>query len=138
MKYDPRHLVQFAAIIEEGSFSLAAERLGTTQPALSSMVKTLETRAGLDLLARRRRPVTPTPLGAELARMGELVNGRAAESKLAAELTDLRDIALETLEGVERIERVVADMRRLSAAPGDGFTAVDLNDVARDAARNRH
>ena len=71
MKYDPRHLIQFAAIIEEGSFSMAAERLGTSQPALSNMVKVLEARAGLDLLARRRRPVTPTPLGAELARMGQ-------------------------------------------------------------------
>ncbi|MBL6772033.1 MAG: LysR family transcriptional regulator [Alphaproteobacteria bacterium] len=81
MKYDPRHLVQFAAIIEEGSFSLAAERLGTTQPALSSMVKTLETRAGLDLLARRRRPVTPTPLGAELARMGQGVRSLIHEAE---------------------------------------------------------
>lgn len=81
MRYDPRHLVQFATIIEEGSFSLAAERLGTTQPALSNMVKVLEARAGLDLLARRRRPVTPTPLGAELARMGQGVRSLIHEAE---------------------------------------------------------
>jgi signal transduction histidine kinase len=71
----------------------------------------------------------------ELARMGEVVQGREPDSKLTCDLADLRDIALETLEGVDRIERVVADMRRLSAAPGDGFTPLFLDDVARDAAR---
>lgn len=73
MNYDPRHLVQFARIIEAESFSLAAERLGTTQPALSSMVKNLELRAGLPLLERRRRPVTPTQLGQELANLGSSI-----------------------------------------------------------------
>lgn len=73
MNYDPRHLIQFARIIEAESFSLAAERLGTTQPALSSMVKNLELRAGLPLLERRRRPVTPTQLGQELANLGSSI-----------------------------------------------------------------
>jgi signal transduction histidine kinase len=71
----------------------------------------------------------------ELARMGEVVQSREPDSKLPCDLAELRDIALETLEGVDRIERVVADMRRLSAAPGDGLTPLSLDDVARDAAR---
>ena len=70
MQLDPRHLVQFATIIEEKSFSTAAKRLGTTQPALSNMVKTLEVRIGLKLLSQRRRPVIPTQIGNELAIKG--------------------------------------------------------------------
>lgn len=71
MQLDPRHLIQFASIIEEGSFSEAAEKLGTTQPALSNMVKNLEVRTGLKLLAQRRRPVIPTAIGKELAVKGQ-------------------------------------------------------------------
>ena len=70
MQLDPRHLVQFATIIEEKSFSTAAKRLGTTQPALSNMVKALEVRIGLKLLSQRRRPVIPTQIGNELAIKG--------------------------------------------------------------------
>lgn len=71
MQIDPRHLVQFATIIEEGSFSAAADKLATTQPALSNMVKNLEIRTGLKLLSQRRRPVIPTQIGYELALKGQ-------------------------------------------------------------------
>ncbi len=73
MQIDPRHLIQFAAIIKAGSFSAAAEELALTQPALSSMVKNLEERTGLTLLASRRRPVLPTALGRELAEKGAAI-----------------------------------------------------------------
>ena len=71
----------------------------------------------------------------ELARMGEQAAAAPGDSKLARSVSDLREVALETLEGITRIERVVADMRQLSGAPGDGFIPVDLNDVVRDAVR---
>lgn len=80
MQIDPRHLVQFATIIEEGNFSSAAARLGTTQPALSTMVKTLESRTGLKLLSQRRRPVLPTQIGKELAAKGQGIRSLIEEA----------------------------------------------------------
>lgn len=80
MQLDPRHLIQFATIIEEASFSDAAQKLGTTQPALSNMVKNLELRTGLKLLAQRRRPVIPTSIGQELAVKGQGIRSLLEEA----------------------------------------------------------
>ena len=43
MALDPRQLRAFLAIVEAGSLGLAADALHVTQPALSRMVKRLET-----------------------------------------------------------------------------------------------
>ncbi|MHA7777962.1 LysR family transcriptional regulator [Roseibium sp. M-1] len=83
MQLDPRHLVHLAAIIDEGSFSVAAERLGMTQPALSKMVADLEARLGTPLLAQRRRPVLPTPLGQTLAAQGHAIRAAIDSAEFA-------------------------------------------------------
>lgn len=80
MQIDPRHLVQLATIIEEGSFTTAAEKLGTTQPALSFMLRNLEKRVGQPLLSQRRRPVTPTQLGQLLAIKGQGIRSLLEEA----------------------------------------------------------
>jgi signal transduction histidine kinase len=59
----------------------------------------------------------------------------ASDSALAEELADLREIAEETLSGIDRIERIVSDMRQLSSAPREGFAPTDVNEVVREAAR---
>lgn len=87
MQIDPRHLVHFATIIEEGSFSGAAEKLGTSQPALSTMVKALEARTGLTLLSQRRRPVLPTEAGRELATKGQGIRNLLDEADRDTEET---------------------------------------------------
>lgn len=56
-----------------------------------------------------------------------------ADATLAEELVDLREVALETLEGVERIRRIAEGMRELSTVEQSGFATVDLVAVARDA-----
>lgn len=60
------HIESFAAVIELGSFSAAAERLGLTQPAVSLQVRQLERRLGATLVERAGRRARPTPAGAEL------------------------------------------------------------------------
>jgi C4-dicarboxylate-specific signal transduction histidine kinase len=74
-----------------------------------------------------------------LQRMGIAVEEARAKSDagsaLADELEDLREIADDALEGIDRIERIVSDMRRLSSAPREGFAPTDVNDVVREAAR---
>jgi signal transduction histidine kinase len=73
----------------------------------------------------------------EIERLGARVDAASVgpDAELADELSDLRAVALETLEGVERIRRIVDGMRALSSAERVGSAAVDLNDVAREALR---
>ncbi len=49
---DTRQLAAFCAVVERGSFSQAAERLGVTQPAVSLQIRSLEKRLGRQLLDR--------------------------------------------------------------------------------------
>jgi DNA-binding transcriptional LysR family regulator len=63
---DTRQLAAFCEIVERGSFSQAAERLGVTQPAVSLQVRALEERLGRRLLDRSGRRVEPTEAGQRL------------------------------------------------------------------------
>ncbi|MDI5922658.1 LysR family transcriptional regulator [Halomonas sp. LR5S13] len=85
MFINPIHLEQLAAIVDYGTFQDAATKLGTTQPALSRMIRTLEERTGSLLFERSTRPLVPTIIGLELAEQGRKV--REARSR-AAEVLD--------------------------------------------------
>ena len=61
-----RGLRVLLAVAEAGSFTLAAERLGLGQPAVSHAVARLESALGVELLRRSRTGITPTVAGAEL------------------------------------------------------------------------
>lgn len=56
----------FCKIIECGSFTRAAERLGYTQAAVSQMIRSLENEMALTLLIRTRSGVRLTPEGEQL------------------------------------------------------------------------
>jgi len=60
---DIKQLRYFVAIVEEGSLSGAAARIGVAQPSLSQHVKTLEGRLGAELLVRSSKGVTATDAG---------------------------------------------------------------------------
>ena len=60
-------LAAFLAVVDEGSFTRAAARLGTSQSALSHTVRRLEERLDLRLLTRTTRKVSPTEAGERLA-----------------------------------------------------------------------
>ena len=85
-----RHLAALEAVIDSGSFAVAARRLGYTQSAISQQVAMLERSAGMQLLDRPggRRAVTPTEAGERLLRHAR----RAAAAMRAAE-ADLRALA---------------------------------------------
>ncbi|MDP8923107.1 MAG: LysR family transcriptional regulator [Chloroflexota bacterium] len=61
-----RGLQTFLAVVDEGSFSAAARRLGITQPSVSEQVRTLEEHFGLPLFTRLGREIRPTVAGERL------------------------------------------------------------------------
>lgn len=65
---DIADLAAFATVAEARSFTRAAAKLGISQSALSQIVRRLETRLGVRLLARTTRSVAPTDAGERLVR----------------------------------------------------------------------
>jgi DNA-binding transcriptional LysR family regulator len=63
---DTQSLLAFVAVAESGSFSVAAERLGITQPAVSKRVAGLELGLGVRLFDRIGRSVAATESGRTL------------------------------------------------------------------------
>lgn len=63
MNLDPNDLLLFARVVEDGSFSRAAERLGMPKSTLSRRLSALESRLGERLLLRTTRKLTVTDFG---------------------------------------------------------------------------
>lgn len=91
MKVDPSALRVMRAISDAGSISGAAESLGTSQPAISQLVRRLEERLETSVLIRTGRGVRLTEIGAVLARHGAAV--AAAVTAAQDELTALAGLA---------------------------------------------
>jgi DNA-binding transcriptional LysR family regulator len=86
---DTRQLQAFCEVVDRKSFSLAAEKLGVTQPAVSLQVRSLEKRLGTQLLDRSGRRVEPTEAGLKLYRSAQRLLALEEEivSELAADAT---------------------------------------------------
>lgn len=66
----------FVAVMESGSFTAAAERLGTSSGQASKLVSRLESELGVRLLDRTTRSVAPTEAGrAYYERLRPLIEG---------------------------------------------------------------
>jgi DNA-binding transcriptional LysR family regulator len=108
---DTRQLAAFCAVVERKSFSLAAERLGVTQPAVSLQIRSLEERLGQRLLDRSGRRVEPTEAGLRLY--------RGAQRLLALEQQLVEEVAGEA-DGDLRGQLTIG------AATGPGATVVPV------------
>ncbi|MBF8376691.1 LysR family transcriptional regulator [Alicyclobacillus mali] len=84
----------FVTVVEENSFTRAAEKLHISQPAISQHVQTLEQRLGVRLIDRGRRRLQVNPAG-------RIVYEHA------------KDI----LALYRRMERLIADMQEVPAGP---------------------
>ncbi|TSE21025.1 putative HTH-type transcriptional regulator [Tepidimonas alkaliphilus] len=84
--FDPDALECLAAIVEEGGFERAAQRLSITQSAVSQRLRALEAQVGTVLLVRSR-PVRPTPAGQRLIKHAKMM--RLLRADLARELREL-------------------------------------------------
>ena len=59
-------LAALVCVVDLGSFTAAAEKVGLTQPAVSQQLKLLEQRMGVRLIERVGRRAQPSPAGVEL------------------------------------------------------------------------
>ena len=64
--FDFRHMRALAAVVECGSFSAGAKRLGQTQSAVSQMIADMEKNFSIEVFDRRKRPVKLTLAGEEV------------------------------------------------------------------------
>ena len=85
------HLRTFRLVVETGSFSAAADRLGLSQPAVSLHIKQLEGELKTRLVERTGRRTKPTAAGVELLTRAHVVN-EAVDSLLGAMATHSADV----------------------------------------------
>ena len=84
MNLEPNDLVLFARVVDEGSFSRAADRLGVPKSTVSRRVAALEAQLGEQLLRRTTRKLTVTDFGrAVLEHAHHVVEDVAAAESLA-------------------------------------------------------
>jgi len=75
-----KRLAYFTAVVEAGSFTAAAERLGITKAVVSQQVARLETEFRTSLLTRTTRKVLPTDAGMVFYRRCALILREAGEA----------------------------------------------------------
>lgn len=90
LKLDQLHT--FLEVVERGTFSAAADRLGISQPAVSLQVRQLERRLGVRLIERVGKQATPTMAGLSL--IGHARRIDAAVSSALDDMATFQDGAL--------------------------------------------
>jgi DNA-binding transcriptional LysR family regulator len=98
-----RQLEYLIAVVEEGSFTRAAERLFVSQPALSHQIKALERSVGGDLLERLPSALHLTPMGrAFLPHAIASVHAAEDARRAAREVADLSagELRIATLHSI--------------------------------------
>ncbi|MCQ2002117.1 LysR family transcriptional regulator ArgP [Arthrobacter zhaoxinii] len=76
------HLRALSAVVDEGTFEAAADRLHISPSAVSQRIKALESSVG-QVVVRRAVPCTPTEAGAVLLRMARQVELLEGEARFA-------------------------------------------------------
>lgn len=139
-------LATLSAILDEGSFAAAAEKIGRTPSAVSLQVKQLEQFFGQPLFDRSGRTVRPTPFATEVERVARecvravnslrthrerSVSGRWRLGSISTQLTDALPAALRDLRDRHPFLEVVLTvqdsnilLRDLKAARIDGAVVV--------------
>ena len=98
--FDPNALECLAAIVEEGGFERAAQRLSITQSAVSQRLRALEAQVGTVLIVRSR-PLKPTSAGNLLLKHTKMLRLLRADLE-----RDLKELAPSSLGGAREEERI--------------------------------
>src|SRR6218665_3493319 len=99
--YDPAALECLAAIVEEGGFERAAQRLNVTQSAVSQRLRVLEAQVGSVLIVRNP-PLRPTPPAGQLL----LKHTKQLRLLRAGLERDLQELAPSAPGGTREDERI--------------------------------
>ncbi len=120
--FDPAALECLAAIVEEGGFERAAQRLNVTQSAVSQRLRALEAQVGSVLIVRSR-PLKPTSAGQLLLKHTKQLRLLRADLE-----RDLQELAPSAPGGAREDERIAIAINADSIATW----AMDaLHDLAR-------
>ena len=98
--FDPAALECLAAIVEEGGFERAAQRLSITQSAVSQRLRALEAQVGTVLIVRSR-PLKPTSAGQLLLKHTRQMRLLRADLE-----RDLKELAPSSAGGTREEERI--------------------------------
>ncbi|MGS5089876.1 LysR family transcriptional regulator ArgP [Hydrogenophaga sp. A37] len=98
--FDPDALECLAAIIEEGGFERAAQRLSITQSAVSQRLRALEAQVGTVLIVRSR-PLKPTQAGQLMLKHAKMMRLLRADLE-----NDLKELAPSSAGGGRDEERI--------------------------------
>lgn len=119
-------LTAFVVVADEKSFTRAATRLGLAQSSLSEIVRRLEARLGLRLLARTTRSVAPTEAGERL--LTTLAPMLRDMDAAIASLGELRDRPSGTIRitTVEHAAKTILTPAMSKILPGNPDIRVEL------------
>ncbi|RYX96621.1 MAG: LysR family transcriptional regulator ArgP [Comamonadaceae bacterium] len=120
--FDPDALECLAAIVEEGGFERAAQRLSITQSAVSQRLRALEAQVGTVLIVRSR-PLKPTSAGQLLLKHTKMLRLLRADLE-----RDLKELAPSSLGGAREEERISIAINADSVAT---WALQALTDLAR-------
>jgi LysR family transcriptional regulator (chromosome initiation inhibitor) len=120
--FDPAALEALAAIVEEGGFERAAQRLNVTQSAVSQRLRALEAQAGTVLIVRSR-PLKPTSAGRLLLKHTKQLRLLRADLE-----RDLGELAPSSSRGAREEERIALAINADSIAT---WALPALNGLAR-------
>jgi len=127
-------LRSFLAVVDMGSLSAAADRLGLSQPTVGRHVRELEDALGATLFRRQPRGLDPTPAALDLVedarRMGEAADALARKASGASDhLAGTVRVTASRMVSTYLLPDIVAAMR--IAAPD-----IDIEIVASDETQN--
>ncbi|MGH8832053.1 MAG: LysR family transcriptional regulator ArgP [Polaromonas sp.] len=120
--FDPDALECLAAIVEEGGFERAAQRLSITQSAVSQRLRALEAQVGTVLIVRSR-PLKPTSAGQLLLKHTKMLRLLRADLE-----RDLKELAPSSTGGAREEERISIAINADSIAT---WALPALNELAR-------
>jgi LysR family transcriptional regulator, chromosome initiation inhibitor len=120
--FDPDALECLAAIVEEGGFERAAQRLSITQSAVSQRLRALEAQVGTVLIVRSR-PLKPTSAGQLLLKHTKQLRLLRADLE-----RDLKELAPSSTGGAREEERISIAINADSIAT---WALPALNELAR-------
>lgn len=132
---DIADLAALVVVAEERNFTRASARLGLSQSALSQIVRRLEERLGVRLLARTTRSVAPTEAGERL--VGTLAPMLHDIDRSIEELSEFRDkpagtIRITTVEHaaktilLPKLERMLKEYPEITVEISVGYALTDV------------